>query len=140
VTDVLSRLAAVPGLYRGRGDGAQSGPFVARLAITPVLHGRTMTLDYEASNDRDGPLHLEHSVLTTGESGRLELHVACADLPGMVRFVETSPGTFTAYDGPLPARIQVGFPGPGALSYAWWWSRDESPPREQLRAEVRRIC
>src|SRR5205814_2521397 len=29
VTDVLTRLAAAPGLYRGRGDGPEGGPFVA---------------------------------------------------------------------------------------------------------------
>jgi hypothetical protein len=138
VTDVLTRLAAAPGLYRGRGDGPESGPFVARIAVASVLRGRAVTLDYEASSDRNGLQHVEHTVLATGEGGRLELHVACLELPGVVRFAETTPGTFTAYEGPFPARIVVSLPGNGHLQYAWWYSRDESEPKEQTRAEVRR--
>jgi hypothetical protein len=66
------------------------------------------------------------------------LHVACLELPGMVRFVETEALAFAAYDGPFPAQIMVGFPGRDTLSYAWWWARDEAEPRMQSRAEVRR--
>jgi hypothetical protein len=138
VTDLLRRLAGVPGLYRGRGDGLESGPFVARIVLTSVLRGRAVTIDYEAVSDSKGLQHVEHTVLTTGEGGRLELHVACLELPGVVRFVESRPGQFSAYDGPLPARIIVTAPRDGALSYGWWWSRDEAEPREQSRAEVRR--
>jgi hypothetical protein len=138
VTDLLSRLAAAPGLYRGRGDGPESGPFVARIQVATVLRGRAVTLDYEASSDRNGLQHVEHSVLTTGEGGRLELHVACLELPGVVRFVETASGSFTAYDGPFPARIVISTPNDGHLHYGWWYARDESEPREQTRADVRR--
>ena len=45
---------------------------------------------------------------------------------------------FSVYDGPLPARIVVTAPRDGALTYGWWWSRDEAEPREQSRAEVHR--
>ncbi len=138
VHDLLARLAADPGLYRGRGDGPETGPFVARIDVSTVVRGRAVTLDYEAVNDRNGLQHVEHTVLVTGEGGRLELHVACLELPGVVRFVETGPGEFTAYDGPTPARIVVGTPAPGTLTYGWWWARDEAQPREQSRAEVRR--
>jgi hypothetical protein len=136
--DLLKRLAATPGLYRGRGDGLESGPFVARIDVASVVRGRAVTLDYEASSDTRGLQHVEHSVLTVGEGGRLELHVTCSELPGVVRFVETRPGEFSAYDGPLPARIVVTVPHDGVLTYGWWWSRDEAQPREQSRAEVRR--
>jgi hypothetical protein len=138
VQDLLARLATRPGLYRGRGDGPESGPFVARIDVATVVRGRAVTLDYEAVSDRNGLQHVEHSVLATGEGGRLELHVTCLELPGVVRFVETRPGEFTAYDGPTPARIVVATPGEGRLTYAWWWTRDEANPREQSRAEVRR--
>ena len=137
VTDLLTRLGGAPGLYRGRGDGPESGPFVARIAVATVLRGRAVTLDYEAVNDRNGLQHVEHTVLATGEGGRLELHVACLELPGVVRFVETGAGTFAAYDGPVPARIVVSLPGNGLLRYSWWYARDESEPSEQSRAEVR---
>ncbi len=138
VTDLLSALGSAPGLYRGRGDGPESGPFVARIQVTAGLRGRAILLDYEASNDRNGLQHLEHSVLIPGENGRLELHVACLELPGMVRFKETGSGEFTSYDGPFTARIVVAIPGPGALTYSWWYARDEAHPSEQSRAEVRR--
>lgn len=138
VEDLLARLRGHPGMYRGRGDGPESGPFVARIDVAAVLRGRAVTLDYEAFNDRNGLQHIEHTVLTAGEAGRLELHVACLEMPGVVRFVETGPGEFTAYDGPIPARIVIATPAPGALTYGWWWARDDAEPREQSRAEVRR--
>lgn len=138
VTDLLTRLASAPGVYRGRGDGLESGPFVARITVTSVVRGRAVTFDYEAVNDDKGLQHVEHSVLAAGEAGRLELHVACTELPGVVRFVETRPGEFTTYDGPVPARIVITAPRDGLLTYGWWWSRDEAEPREQFRAEVRR--
>jgi hypothetical protein len=138
MTDLLARLAATPGIYRGRGDGPESGPFVARISVTPVVRGRAVAIDYEATNDRNGLQHVEHTVLATGEHGRLELHVACLELPGVVRFAESRAGEFAAYDGPFPARIVIAMPGPETLTYAWWWSRDESEPREQSRATVRR--
>jgi hypothetical protein len=109
---------------------------VARIEIATAVRGRVVTLDYEAVNDHNGLQHIEHSVLATGEGGRLELYVACLELPGVVRFVETGPGEFTTYD--TPARIVVGTPAPGKLTYGWWWARDEAQPREQSRAEVRR--
>ena len=135
---LLTRLAAAPGLYRGRGDGLESGPFVARIEVTSAIRGRAITLDYEAVSDQHGLQHVEHTILTTGEAGRLELHVTCLELPGVTRFVETKPGEFTAYEGPMPARIVATVPREGVLTYGWWWSRDESDPREQSRAEVRR--
>jgi hypothetical protein len=138
VTDLLRRLASAPGLYRGRGDGMESGPFIARIDVTTVVRGRAVVLDYEAVTDTNGLQHVEHTVLTTGESGRLELHVACVELPGVVRFVEARPGVFSSYDGPMPARILVTVPAEGVLTYGWWWARDEAEPREQSRAEVRR--
>lgn len=138
VTHLLQRLTGAPGLYRGRGDGMESGPFVARIQVTPVVRGRAVVLDYEAYSDTRGLQHVEHTVLTTGEGGRTELHVTCLELPGVVRFVEARPGVFAAYDGPMPARIVVTTPADGALTYGWWWSRDDAEPREQSRAEVRR--
>jgi hypothetical protein len=138
VIDLLRTLAAAPGVYRGRGDGMESGPFVARIKVSSVVRGRAVTLDYEAVSDSKGLQHVEHTVLTAGEGGRLELHVACLELPGVVRFVETKPGEFSNYEGPLPARIVVTAPHTGLLTYGWWWARDESEPREQSRAEVRR--
>jgi hypothetical protein len=135
--DLISLLARTTGLYRGRGDGPESGPFIARMAVGTAVGGRVVTLDYEATSDANGLQHVEHTLLVRGESGRLELHVASMELPGVLRFTELQPGQFTAYDGPLVARIMLTIPQPGAISYAWWWSRGESEPREQYRAELR---
>lgn len=138
MSSLLTSLLGAPGLYRGRGDGAESGPFVARINLRPVVSARGVAIDYEATSDRHGLQHVEHSVLTVGEDGRPALHVLCGELPGVVRFTEGKPGVFTHYDGPLQARIVVTVPSPGHLTYSWWWSRDEGEPREQSRADVRR--
>jgi hypothetical protein len=50
-THLLRQLAAAPGLYRGRGDGLESGPFVARINVAAVVRGRAVTIDYEAFSD-----------------------------------------------------------------------------------------
>ncbi|HYN93180.1 MAG TPA: hypothetical protein VES42_04985 [Pilimelia sp.] len=136
--DLLALLAAAPGLYRGPGDGPDGGPFLARMRVTPVVRGRAVTLDYEATNDRDGLRHLEHTVLLAGEDGRLELHVACLTLPGMARFAEAEPGVFRAHDPTLGARIVIGVPQPERLTYAWWWPYGEAAPQAQSRADLRR--
>ena len=137
--DLLGRLAAAPGLYRGRGDGAESGPFLGRMRVAPVVRSRAVTLDYEVTTDRDGLRHVEHTVLVAGPAGGLELHVTCLDLPGVTRFVETAqPGVFRAYEGALAARIVLTVDGPDRLTYAWWWSRGESEPREQHRCRLQR--
>lgn len=138
MSDILVQLTTLPGLYRGRGDGAESGPFVARIDVTSVVGRRGVALDYEAVSDRRGVQHHEHSVLAAGDDGRLSLHVLCSELPGVVRFAERSAGEFVAYQGSLQARIVVTVPAPGRLVYSWWWSRDDAPAREQLRADVRR--
>lgn len=137
-SDLLRRLSAATGVYRGRGDGPESGPFVARMAVATAVGGRVVTLDYEATSDRNGLQHVEHSLLVLSGSGRLELHVASLELPGVVRFAQLAPGQFTAYEGPLVARIVLAQPDPAAITYAWWWSRDEAEPREQSRADLRR--
>ena len=72
MTDLLKRLAAAPGVYRGRGDGLESGPFVARIKVTSVVRGNAITLDYEAVSDSKGLQHVEHTILTASEAGRLE--------------------------------------------------------------------
>jgi hypothetical protein len=138
MSGLLATLLGAPGLYRGRGDGAETGPFLARITVAPVVSARGVAIDYEATSDRRGLQHVEHSLLTVGEEGRPALHVLCTELPGIVRFAESRPGVFTAYDGGLTARILVTVPSPGHLTYAWWWSRDETDPKEQFRAEVRR--
>lgn len=138
MTDLLTQLLHAQGVYRGRGDGAETGPFLARIEVRAVVGGRGVVIDYEASNDRDGVQHAEHSVLSEDENGRLALHVLCSELPGVTRFSQNQPGTFTAYDGSLQARIVVKIPVVDALSYAWWWSRDGDALHEQSRADVHR--
>ena len=54
VTDLLKRLASAPGVYRGRGDGLESGPFVARIKVTSVVRGNAITLDYESGQRQQG--------------------------------------------------------------------------------------
>lgn len=136
VENVFAKLAGAVGVYWGHGDGPESGPFQARVEVRGAVRGRALTLDYEAVSETNGLQHIEHSILAPGDDGRLELHVACLELPGVVRYAENVPGEFVTYDGPLKGRIVIAVPRPGQLAYSWWWSRDDHEPKEQSRAEV----
>jgi len=138
VSELLATLLDAQGTYRGRGDGPETGPFLARIDVRAVIDGRGVAVDVEATSDQHGLHHGEHTVLTTDENGRLALHVLCTEMPGVVRFTEGKPGVFTSYDGPLQARIVVTTPADDQLVWAWWWTRNDSPLAEQFRAEVTR--
>ena len=78
------------------------------------------------------------SVVSPARSG----NEACTDANMWVQAIDATSGntlgSFTAYDGPFPARIIISTPKDGHLHYGWWYSRDESEPSEQTRADVRR--
>jgi hypothetical protein len=135
MSDLLNRLAAAPGVYRGTGDGPESGPFTARLEVRTVVGGRAVILDFEAV-DGDGVTHVDHCMLAEDERSRPELNVVSDELPGIVRFIQAEPGVFVAFE-PIKAKIVIGL-ADGELSYAWWWTRDDSPARPQSSATLRR--
>ncbi|MGH8791076.1 MAG: hypothetical protein ACRDXX_00300 [Stackebrandtia sp.] len=136
MSDLLAKLAAAPGIYRGKGDGPESGPFHARLEVRSVVEGRAVTLDYEAFGEH-GVRRVEHSMLSEDERSRPELYMVADELPGIVRFAESEPGVFAVFE-PIKAKVAISLSGDGTLTYAWWWTRDDSPAKAQSRAELRR--
>ena len=133
---LLSQLVTFPGVYRGSGDGPESGPFHARLEVRAVVGGRAAVLDYEAV-DSDRVVHVDHVMLSEDERGRPELHVVSDELPGIVNFTQSEPGVFQAFE-PIKAKLVLEATDDGAVSYAWWWSRDDGPARAQSQALLHR--
>lgn len=138
MSDLLTGLAARPGVYRGKGDGPESGPFHARCEVRTAVDGRVALLDYEAVGG-DGVQHVDHVMLAVDERSRPELHVVSDELPGIVRFTESEPGTFVAFE-PIHAKIVIKLGKDGAVTYAWWWSRDEGPARPQSESTMYRTA
>ncbi|CAM3402339.1 DUF4426 domain-containing protein [Stackebrandtia soli] len=138
MSDLLARLATLPGVYRGAGDGPESGPFRSRCEVRTAVDGRVVLIDYEAVG-ADGVQHVDHCMLAEDERARGELHVVSDELPGIVRFTEAEPGVFVAFE-PINAKIVISLDASGALTYAWWWSRDEGPARPQSHTTMRRTA
>lgn len=136
MNNLLTTLAASPGIYRGSGDGPESGPFEARLEVRALLDGGAVTMDYEAVGSH-GLQHVDHCMLASDERDRLELHVVCGELPGIVRFTQTDPGVFVTFE-PIKAKIVIQPDDAGTLRYAWWWTRDDNPAKEQSCAVLKR--
>ncbi len=137
---VALALAEHPGLYHGVGEGPESGPFVARIAVAKLPNGGVF-LDYEATSRQQGVQHQEHSLLVIGPDDRDRLYVAHSESPYVTEMLATEPGSsrFAQREpfGPYTMEIVIELPVPGAIAYAWWWSPAGAPPREQSRAEVR---
>ncbi len=136
MTNLLPSLTSSPGLYRGAGDGPEWGPITARMDITSVVAGRAATLDFEAVN-ATGLVRVDHCVVSTDERGRPELAMISDELPGIVRFTQAEPGTFMAFE-PIKAKIVIAVAADNALTYQWWWARDEAPSKPQLSVTLRR--
>lgn len=136
MTNLLHTLASAPGLYRGAGDGPEWGPITARMEIAGVVAGQAVTLDFEAVN-ADGVVRVDHCLLSTDERGRPELAMISDELPGIVRFTQANPGVFMAFE-PIKAKIVIAADSDGAVTYQWWWTRDDAPSKPQLSVTLRR--
>ncbi|MEM8903777.1 MAG: hypothetical protein AAGA17_04250 [Actinomycetota bacterium] len=137
---IAASLARRPGLYRGHGDGPESGPFVCRIAVAPLPNGG-VSLDYEAMSHDQGLQHEEHTLLVVGPDERDRLYVAHSESPFVTEMVATAPGSSRFRQpepiGPFAMEIVIEAPSPGHLTYAWWWAPAGSAPVEQSRAEAR---
>lgn len=133
------RLSDATGVYFGAGDGAESGPFLARIAIAR-LPGGGVAIDYEATSREQGVQHVEHSLLVAGPDGGDQLFIAHSESPhvtvmaervaGSGRFEQVSAG------GPFTMEVRIEVPQDGELVYAWWWAMAGDTPTEQSRATV----
>ena len=87
-------LASLPGVWFGIGDGAESGPFVARIAVD-VLPNGGVSIDYEATSREQGVQHVEHSLLVAGPDDRDRLYVAHSESPYVTEMVADAPPNCT---------------------------------------------
>lgn len=133
------RLADATGVYFGAGDGAESGPFLARIAIAH-LPGGGVAIDYEATSREQGVQHVEHSLLVAGPDGADQLFIAHSESPYVTVMAERIAGSGrfeqVAAGGPFTMEVRIDVPSPGELVYAWWWAMAGDTPMEQSRATV----
>jgi len=136
------RLAQVPGLYVGPGEGVESGPFLGRVQIGRLPNGGA-SIDYEALSHDHAMQHREHSLLVIGPGGRDRLFVAYSESPYVVELVETKPdsGRFEqpASAGPYKLAVRLEMAEPGRLVYGWWWGAQGETPIERSRVDVRAV-
>ena len=133
------RLVAATGIWFGSGDGAESGPFVARIALSP-LPNSGVAIHYEATSREEGLQHVEHSLLVPGPDGRALLHIAHSESPfvAVMREREPESGYFelVGRDGPYDMAVVIELTESMTLSYAWWWAPAREPLVEQSKAVV----
>lgn len=138
---LASRLARATGIYFGTGDGAESGPFVARIAVSALPNGG-VAIDYEATSHEQGVQHVEHSLLVPGPDGNDQLFIAHSESPFVTVMGEREPGSGhfaqVVESGPYTLAVVIEAPGDDELTYAWWWAPAGETPTEQSRASVSR--
>ena len=131
-----------PGVYIGSGDGLESGPFVARIEVSPAPNGGLL-IDYEATSREEGLQHREHTILSAGPDGRDVLLVAHSESPFVTEMIAIEPGSshFRQREplGPYDLEIVIEIPEPGRVAYAWHWAERGEPPVEQSKADVRLV-
>jgi hypothetical protein len=136
------RLAQIPGLYVGLGEGVESGPFLGRIQVARLANGGA-SIDYEATSREHGLQHREHSLLAIGPGGRDRLYVAYSESPYVVELVETQSdsGRFeqATVAGPYRLAVVLDLSEPGRLLYAWWWGTQVEAPIERSRVEAHAV-
>jgi hypothetical protein len=129
--DVLDHLLGAPGVYWGNGDGIESGKFVGRIEVRPLLNAAS--LHYEAFGER-GLQHVEHALVARTLTCLSVCSVIDTRQESMT-FDEAEPGVFRQQSGP-EMRIVIEAPEAGCLSYAWWWA----PPGEDVVERSRLVA
>jgi len=130
--DVLDHLLEAPGVYWGTGDGIESGKFVGRVEVRPLLNAAS--LHYEAFGD-SGLQHVEHALVTRTLTGLSILSVIDTRRESMT-FAEAEPGVFRLQSGP-DMRIVIEHSEARCLCYAWWWARPGEDVVERSRLVAR---
>jgi hypothetical protein len=106
----------------------ESGAFSARIEVRQAPGG-CLTFDYEATSEREGLQHREHTVVTPEA-----LYVAFSEGPGVSVFGWTANGIHAcSAPGPHVMRIHAEFDD-GTLACAWHWAESGQEPREMSRA------
>jgi hypothetical protein len=130
VPNALTELAT--GTYRGLVTGLESGECSARLEVRRIPGG-CLAIDYEATSEREGLQHAEHTVVAPDG-----LYVAITEMPGVSFFAMTEPGRFaSAAPGPYVMEIHASCTN-GELTWAWHWAEAGNVPKEMSKAVCRR--
>jgi hypothetical protein len=139
--DLAETLFDAPGLYVGRGDGVESGPFIGRLLVTPLPSGRGVVIDYEALSTEHMVQHVEHAMLGIGADGRHVLYVSHVESPTIAVMVEQRPGYFVDVAAGAVAHqaVEITCPADGELTYAWWWAEPGEDAIERSKVDAQLV-
>jgi hypothetical protein len=139
--DLVEALFDAPGLYVGRGDGIESGPFVGRLVVTPLPSGRGVAIDYEALSSERLVQHVEHALLGLDAEGRHVLYVSHVESPTIAVLVEQRPGYFVdvSAGAVVQQAVEIACPADGELTYAWLWADPGEEPVERSKVDAQLV-
>ncbi|MCD4525043.1 hypothetical protein [Nocardioides sp. cx-173] len=111
--------------------GLESGECSARIEVRQAPGG-CLTIDYEATSEREGLQHREHTVVAPDG-----LFVAFSESPGVSVFEMSADGIFVCTTpGSYAMEIHASF-NDGVLNWAWHWAVDGVQPSEMSRAICR---
>jgi hypothetical protein len=133
---VLDRLLACPGVFWGKGHGADRGAITVRVAVRGHADG-SVTLDYEAWAAEGGLRHAEATRIYRSD-GAVLLVATSGDGGDELTFREGEAGVFGSIGGHRVGLVLDVEP-PDTIALAWWWPDAHGTLRQQSRAELR-LC
>jgi len=141
---IVDDLIANPGLYLGLDDAVgRNTTGAARIVVTPLPGGASVSLDYEILNPlAPGPVlgHVEHTLIGRAEDGSTVMVIAHTHGHGITILRETEPGVFEPGAGPAPypMKVVVSVPEPGRIRHAWWYGAPGDQAVERDVSDLRR--
>jgi hypothetical protein len=141
---IVEDLIANPGLYIGIDDAvARNTKGAARIVVTPLPGGASVSLDYEIFNPANVDHvrgHVEHTIVGRTHAGTTVMVIADPHSHSLQILRETQPGVFEVGDepAPYPMKVEVSVPEPGKLRHVWSYGSpgDEPIPREITEATL----
>jgi hypothetical protein len=133
-------LLANPGLYIGIDDAvARNTKGAARIVVTPLPGGASVSIDYEILNPAHVDQvrgHVEHTVVGRTHNGATVMVISDPHARSLQILHETSPGVFEVGDdfpSPYPMRVELSVPEPGKLRHVWCYN---SPGEEPIARDI----
>jgi hypothetical protein len=136
---IVDDLLANPGLYIGIDDAvARNTKGAARIVVTPLPGGASVSLDYEIFNPAHVDHvrgHVEHTIVGRTHAGDTVMVIADPHARSLQILRETQPGVFEVVDvpSPYPMKVELSMPEPGKLRHVWCYG---SPGDEPIARDI----
>jgi len=136
---IVDDLLANPGLYIGIDDAvARNTKGAARIVVTPLPGGASVSLDYEIFNPAHVDQvrgHVEHTIVGRTHAGDTVMVISDPHARSLQILRETQPGVFEVADvpSPYPMKVELSMPEPGKLRHVWCYG---SPGDEPIARDI----